>query len=97
MGFRRGPDGELFVPVRGKPPAAPDGYEPDPNDPYRFQLKILDCKHRDIKIKKEGCCEQVIKLCTVVNRPVTRRLCNQCGADPSWIKQKFGSLEKGQA
>lgn len=35
--FRTLPDGRVFVPSRGRPPEAPEGYQVDPRNPYMFR------------------------------------------------------------
>ena len=39
-------DGTISYPKRGKPPTAPDGYEPDPGDPFKFIPKAVKCRFR---------------------------------------------------
>lgn len=37
MRFRYLPDGRMFVPARGNPPKAPEGYTVDPSNPFMFR------------------------------------------------------------
>jgi len=37
MRFRKLPDGRLFVPSRGNPPKAPEGYTAEPGNPFMFR------------------------------------------------------------
>jgi hypothetical protein len=39
--FRETGDGRIFVPSRGNPPAAPEGYVTDPQNPYMFRPKSV--------------------------------------------------------
>ena len=86
--FRRGGNGHIFVPHRGKPPPCPDGYEPIPGNSYTFRIKIPECEYRSIKLPTSNCCGQSpIPICEVIQKPVRRPTCAECGACPAWIKE----------
>jgi len=79
MHFRRINNETLIAPHRGRPPAAPDGYEADTGDPFVFFLKMADCPHRETRIQKRPCCDVKILWCTLQNLPVKRWGCvNKC-------------------
>jgi hypothetical protein len=89
--FRKGLNGILVAPRRGKPPPAPEGYEEVPGYRFQYRLIIPDCEHRYLDdsdcIK---CPRSSPKMaCKVVERVVTRTLCHECGAVPAIIKEKY--------
>jgi hypothetical protein len=68
---------KLIAPRRGKPPAAPSGYEPDPGDPYVFLIKLPPCDYREERIYKMPCCDVIKMWCTKLDVPVKRIHCSE--------------------
>ena len=79
MHFRKVNNETMVAPRRGQPPAPPEGYEPDPSDPYTFLLKMPPCEDREERIQKRSCCDIKIYWCKFLNVPVKRWSCvNKC-------------------
>lgn len=77
--FRRLTADTICAPRRGSPPVAPDGYEPEPGDPYVFHIKLPPCEDREERIVKRPCCDKLIIWCKLIDTPVTRWSCvNRC-------------------
>jgi hypothetical protein len=74
MRLRRQGD-RLIAPHRGRPPVAPEGYEPDPGDPYVFLIKLPPCEYREERLYKMPCCDTIKLWCTKVNLPIKRIHC----------------------
>ena len=81
--FRESPDGSLLAPRRGRPPACPDGFETDPQDPY-ICLPILEtCQYRSWKEPDCQSCGSPRLHCAFVDKNITRKTCIICGAKPN--------------
>lgn len=63
-----------------KPPACPDGWERDKENPYKFHIIVPNCKHRTNRtIKKENCnCTKSILYCILKDMMTTKMLCAGC-------------------
>jgi hypothetical protein len=86
MSFREIVKGILTVPVRGKPPKPPEGYEADPRNPFIFYLKVPPCDFRRLNIINQGCCgSTTVTWCDVVNQRIDRNICNNCKGREEWI------------
>lgn len=80
--FRKGIDGSLFAPKRGKPPEEPLGYIRDSTNPFRF-LPCADtnpkCMYLYEDFMNTGCCGvKLVKRCKLKGKPVTFADCKDC-------------------
>ena len=80
MRLRELSDGTLVAPHRGKPPACPDGYTTDINNPLIFHPVILDCKYRTTKQRLKSCCKRYYqsRYCLKMNKFVNNKDCKGC-------------------
>jgi hypothetical protein len=82
--FRKLPDGTLFVPQRGTPPEAPEGYEAVAGNPYTFVKKMPACKYRGEEKLAKSCCggRTAYMTCSLdpAKKPqrILRVVCNRC-------------------
>ena len=78
MGHRTLPDGTIWFPVKGKPPACPTGYIRT-SDPFIFEPALNDCEHRIEKDFKQPCGNCVPKLyCMREDLYVNKGICKNC-------------------
>jgi len=75
MRLRRINNETLIAPHRGPPPVAPDGYEPDPGDPYVFKIMLPPCEHREERLKRRPCCNVIELWCLRHDVPIKRIHC----------------------
>jgi hypothetical protein len=74
------PDGSIMAPHRGKPPACPDGFERDEGDPFIFWKCLPNCKYRERRLIKTGCCQSNRIFCKLPKpeKQVNRKTCDTC-------------------
>ena len=58
MSFRKAANGDIYVPNRGSPPPAPEGYIRDPGNPFAFHPILQICEKRTFKQLTSSCCGQ---------------------------------------
>lgn len=80
-GARIQPDGSIILPKRGIPPDCNlEGYEVDEQDPYRWNLKLVECRFRTPD-KPFKCANGRIgkaDFCELLQIKTTRAICYNC-------------------
>jgi hypothetical protein len=75
---RKNSDGSVSFPARGKPPTeVTEGYEEDPNDPYRWLMSWVECQYREFNhpyVCPSGSLRHAT-FCKKKNIPLTPRIC----------------------
>jgi hypothetical protein len=66
----------IALPMRGPPPRCPEGYEPEPGNPYAFTKKWRQCPFHAIST----CGRHV---CALKGIPVNQNVCETCSLAPS--------------
>ncbi len=79
MRFRSIPNGDLFVPQRGKAPEAPKGYCQDSGNPFLYHPILDACDYRVPFNEKLGCGRiDVGTHCDLFEKVVTGTDCKDC-------------------
>lgn len=85
MNYRMRKDGTIDFVHKGKPPACPEGYLPDPQDKWHFIPDVGHCQYRAVSTREVSCCGNINTLCCkYLNLPIGYKSCMKCDFD--WLE-----------